>query len=130
MPAAPVPAPSERQQRPSGATATPAAISGPPFEARRSDGAVNSDLGSLDWLLAILKEVTTGVAGSDTPLLQKANAVTRLGNLYLKAYRAAELERENAVLASRHGLPRKITSSGVIMFVPTNNSPAPGCRSR
>jgi hypothetical protein len=53
---------------------------------------------SLDWLLDVLKEVTLGVAASDSPPLQKANAVARLGNLYLKAHGAAELKRENAML--------------------------------
>jgi hypothetical protein len=55
----------------------------------------------LGWLLGTLGQAIEGVmAGESTPL-QKANAVARLGNLYLKTYRAAELQRENKALARR-----------------------------
>jgi hypothetical protein len=42
-----------------------------------------------------------GVMADDTPPLKKANALARLGNLYLKTYNTAELERVNAELVER-----------------------------
>ena len=52
---------------------------------------------SIRLLQAAIEEV---MAGDATPL-QKANAVARLGGLYLKAYRVAELEEANARLRQR-----------------------------
>jgi hypothetical protein len=43
----------------------------------------------------------TELMASDTPPLPKAGALARLGNLYLKAVRAAELQRENRELRQR-----------------------------
>jgi hypothetical protein len=60
-----------------------------------------ADPAALDWLLALLRQAIEGVmAGEDHPL-KKANAVARLGNLYLKTYRAQELKRENRALLRR-----------------------------
>jgi hypothetical protein len=52
----------------------------------------------LDWLQSLLQQAMTEVmAGEGTPL-QKASAIARLGNLYLKAHGAAELKRANKEL--------------------------------
>ena len=51
---------------------------------------------SLDWLLALLREAIEGVMADDQPALKKANALARLGSLYLKVYDTAERERLNA----------------------------------
>src|SRR5437867_2038492 len=55
----------------------------------------------LDWLLALLREAIVGVMADDTPASKKANALARLGNLYLKTYGAAELKRATAGLEER-----------------------------
>jgi hypothetical protein len=55
----------------------------------------------LDWLLGMLQDAMAGVMADEVPPLQKANALSRLGNLYLKAYRVAQLVQENKVLAAR-----------------------------
>lgn len=52
----------------------------------------------MEWLQALLRQAMTEVmAGEGTPL-QKASAIARLGNLYLKAHGAAELKRDNQEL--------------------------------
>jgi hypothetical protein len=53
------------------------------------------------WLLAALREAIEGVMASDAPALPKANAVARLGNLYLKTSRATELPKEVRALNRR-----------------------------
>jgi len=71
-----------RAPRPSG---SPGSLPAPPAE-------------GLAWFTALLQQaMTETMAGEGTPL-QKASAVARLGNLYLKAHRSAELERANAEL--------------------------------
>jgi hypothetical protein len=55
----------------------------------------------LAWLLALLREAMVGVMADDTPALKKANALARLGSLYLKTFGAAELRRANAELVER-----------------------------
>src|SRR5437870_4292052 len=55
----------------------------------------------LDWLLSLLREAMVGVMADDTPPLKKANALARLGSLYLKTYDTAELKRLNAELVER-----------------------------
>jgi hypothetical protein len=55
----------------------------------------------LAWLLALLREAMVGVMADDQPALKKANALARLGSLYLKTYNTAELERTNAELVER-----------------------------
>jgi hypothetical protein len=55
----------------------------------------------LDWLMATLRAAMEGVMAGDAAPLPKANAVARLAGLYLKAYGAAELERENRALTRR-----------------------------
>jgi hypothetical protein len=57
----------------------------------------------LAWLLTTLQTAIEGVMAGEATPLQKASAVARLGNLYLKAYRAAEFEKENKQLAGRVG---------------------------
>jgi hypothetical protein len=52
-------------------------------------------------MLALLKQAMLGVMEGDGSPLQKANALTRLGNLYLKAAGAAELMRACALLQER-----------------------------
>jgi hypothetical protein len=68
----------------------------------------------LDWLLALLREAMVGVMADDTPHLKKANALARLGSLYLKTYKTAELERVNAELAEQiAGLEERLRAAGV-----------------
>jgi hypothetical protein len=52
----------------------------------------------LAWLLAMLRQSMEAVMAEDAPPLKKAGAIGRLGNLYLKAYGAAELKQENKSL--------------------------------
>jgi hypothetical protein len=55
----------------------------------------------LDWFLAMLREAMVGVMADAPQALKKANALARLGNLYLKTYGVAELKRTNAELEER-----------------------------
>jgi hypothetical protein len=55
----------------------------------------------LAWLLDLLQQSLREVMESDTAPLQKANAIARLGSLYLKAYRTTELEKINRDLVKR-----------------------------
>jgi hypothetical protein len=55
----------------------------------------------LDWLLSTLQAAMEGVMAGDATPLQKANAAARLAGLYLKAYGAKELGRENKALSRR-----------------------------
>jgi hypothetical protein len=52
----------------------------------------------LAWLLAAVREAVEEVRASEAKPLAKANAVARLGNLYLKTYGAAALRKENRAL--------------------------------
>jgi hypothetical protein len=61
----------------------------------------SGDQPSLGWLLGMLQEAMSGVMAGDIAPIQKANALSRLGNLYLKAYRAAQLQQENRTLRER-----------------------------
>ena len=65
------------------------------------------------WLLDMLKEAMIGVMEGDSPPLQKANAVARLGGLYLKTYGAGELKQ-----APRGDGPYGITTtpSGAVYY--------------
>lgn len=56
---------------------------------------------SLDWFLNLLQEAMTAVMAGEAPPIQKANAIARLGNLYLKTCRLQELERAHKDLAAR-----------------------------
>jgi hypothetical protein len=56
---------------------------------------------SRDWMLAMLKELMLGMMAADLPILTKANALARLGNLYLKTDNAAELKRVNAAVVAQ-----------------------------
>jgi hypothetical protein len=68
----------------------------------------------LAWLLALLREAMEGVMVDDTPPLKKANALARLGNLCLKTYDTAELERVNAELVEQVAeLAERLTATGV-----------------
>lgn len=72
------------------------------MEFASSLAAGDSEASPLGWLLETLQQAIEGVMANETTKpLQKANAVARLGNLYLKTYRAAELQRENKALARR-----------------------------
>jgi hypothetical protein len=72
------------------------------------------EAGPLDWLLSLLRKAIVGVMADDTPLLNKANALARLGNLYLKTYHTAELERTNAEPVERVAeSEQRVTASGV-----------------
>jgi hypothetical protein len=54
-----------------------------------------------EWLLAMLKQAMEEVMAGDATPLQKANAITRLGNLYLKAAGAGELAKTVKALTGR-----------------------------
>ncbi len=56
---------------------------------------------SLDWMLAMLQEAMAAVMVGESTPLQKANALARLGGLYLRASGAAELKRVNRELNRR-----------------------------
>jgi hypothetical protein len=56
---------------------------------------------SLDWLLVVLHDTISEVQASDALPLQRASAIARLGNLYLKARRTAGLERALKELTQR-----------------------------
>jgi hypothetical protein len=56
---------------------------------------------AMDWLLAMLKQAMEEVMAGDTTPLQKENAITRLGNLYLKASGAGELAKTVRALTRR-----------------------------
>jgi hypothetical protein len=68
----------------------------------------------LAWLLALLREAMVGVMADDTPALKQANALARLGSLYLKTYNTAELKRVNAELEERVAeLEERLVALGV-----------------
>jgi hypothetical protein len=68
----------------------------------------------LGWLLSMLREAMVGVMADDTPALKKANALARLANLYLKAYKTADLKRTNAELVARVAeLEQRLTTSRI-----------------
>jgi hypothetical protein len=67
-----------------------------------------------DWLLALLREAMVGVMADDQPPLKKANALARLGSLYLKTYDTAELKCVNAELEERVAeLEERLTAAGI-----------------
>ena len=65
------------------------------------EAAGKSGSASLDWLLELLQQAMTEVMSGESTPLQKANAVARLGSLYLKASGTAELEKENRELTGK-----------------------------
>jgi hypothetical protein len=69
----------------------PAALAPEPAPAAPTE----ADPAPLAWLLAAVREAIEHVMAGEATPLQKANAVSRLGSLYLKTYRAAELQQEN-----------------------------------
>jgi hypothetical protein len=70
-----------------------------PSTSPSSDGC--QEAAPLAWLLALLREAMEGVMADDTPPLKKANALARLGSLYLKIYHTADLESVNVELVER-----------------------------
>jgi len=62
---------------------------------------IEPDAGPFAWMLAMLQQAMEGVMTGEAPPLQKASAIARLGNLYLKTSRAAELQKENRELTRR-----------------------------
>jgi hypothetical protein len=79
------------------------ATSPEPAARERSAAAVSPEAedGPLDWLLATIRQATEEMMASDASPQQKANAVARLGNLYLKTHRAAQFQKENRELKRR-----------------------------
>jgi hypothetical protein len=68
----------------------------------------------LDWLLALLRKAIEGVMAEDQPVFKKANAIGRLGSLYMKVYGTAELERVKAGLEERGAEPEEgLSARGV-----------------
>jgi hypothetical protein len=63
-------------------------------ESTRSGGGAEG----LEWLQGLLQQAMTGVMAGEATPLQKANAIARLGNLYLKAYQTTELKQANREL--------------------------------
>jgi hypothetical protein len=57
--------------------------------------------GPFPWLLAMLQQVMAAVVAAEAAPLQQASVITRLGHLYLKAFRASELQKENRALTRR-----------------------------
>jgi hypothetical protein len=83
-------------------SAHPAASPAPAARERAAAAASpEGEDGPLDWLLATIRQATEEMMGSDARPQQKADAVARLGNLYLKTYRAAQLQKENRELKRR-----------------------------
>jgi hypothetical protein len=56
---------------------------------------------ALDWFLSLLQQAMTGVMAGEAPPVQKANAVARLGSLYLKACQVTELKQAHQELSRR-----------------------------
>jgi hypothetical protein len=65
----------------------------------------------LAWFLCLLKEAIVGIMAEDQPASKKANALARLGNLYLKTDAAAELKRANDELIERVAEPEQRVSA-------------------
>jgi hypothetical protein len=99
---------------------------------REDDSGGQRDATSLDSVLALLKKATIGVMGGDGPALQKANAVARLGSVYLKLHDAAELEKANALLRKRvteleqRVVVAKLLSRAEAESAPSTDSPGAG----
>jgi hypothetical protein len=55
----------------------------------------------LAWLRASLRQVMEELMASDATSMQKANAVARLGGLYLKTYKSGELEKQTRALRAQ-----------------------------
>jgi hypothetical protein len=69
----------------------------------------------LSWFLAMLQEAMTAVMEGESTPLQKANAVARLGSLYLKSYQTQELEWENRELTEQiEALEQRVADLGTI----------------
>jgi hypothetical protein len=95
---------------------------------------------SLGWMLTMLQQVMEDVAAGTATPLQKASVLTRLGNLYLKTYRAADLQRENKTLARRVAEMEKALAAAAVgaadggtaeatVVLPLSRPPAAGrCR--
>ena len=66
-----------------------------------STSAREPESGPFPWLLAMLQQVMAAVVAAEAAPLQQASAITRLGNLYMKALRMSELQKENRVLTRR-----------------------------
>jgi hypothetical protein len=78
---------------------------------------------ALDWFLSLLQQAMTEVMAGEAPPVQKANAVARLGSLYMRACqvtglkqahkeltrRVTELERQNAELERRLAALQPVT---------------------
>lgn len=93
-----------RRSSPPSSLVPPDAAAGPegPGTPDPSTAAAASEAApSLDWFLGLLQEAMTQVMAGEATPLQKANAVARLGALYLKACRAAELEKSIPALEQR-----------------------------
>jgi hypothetical protein len=69
-----------------------------PPEAPAQDRDSEAGASDMYWLMGLLKQAMLGVMEGDSQSLQKANAVARLANFYLKASGAAELKRANTLL--------------------------------
>jgi hypothetical protein len=55
----------------------------------------------LAWLQTALRQAIEAVMAADAQPVRKANTVARLGSLYLRAYRATDLQHENRRLRKR-----------------------------
>jgi hypothetical protein len=62
---------------------------------------IEADAAPLDWLQALLRQAMTEVMDGEGAPLQKAGAVARLGALYLRTHKTAELQKANRELTRR-----------------------------
>jgi hypothetical protein len=80
----------------------------------------------MDWFLAMLQAVMTDVMASEGTPLKKANAIARLGNLYLKACRTKELQAANRELARRvAALEERLAAAESRLTAPPTSAGAP-----
>jgi hypothetical protein len=56
---------------------------------------------ALDWFLSLLQRAMTEMMAGEAPPVQKANAIARLGSLYLKACQVTELKQAHQELSRR-----------------------------
>jgi hypothetical protein len=83
--------------------ANAALLSAKPSIAPRDAGSSAPEIEAdpLDWLQTLLKQAMTEVMDGEGTPLQKAAAVARLGALYLRTHKTAELQKANKELTRR-----------------------------
>jgi hypothetical protein len=80
---------------------------------------------SLAWLRATLREVIEDVKAGEADPMRKATAVARLGGLFLRTFRVAELQKENRSLRkSLAAVESRLADLEALTAVPTPGSPS------